>query len=103
MDSLVQLQKWYLSQCNDDWEHGYGVRIETLDNPGWSFDIDLVGTSLEGKHFEITHYGMFEAAETSGDEWIICKVEGGKFAARGGPLKLDEMLTIFLRWADAAA
>jgi hypothetical protein len=46
---------------------------------------------------------MFEAAETSGDDWIICKVEGGKFAARGGPLKLDEMLNIFLRWADAAA
>ena len=38
------LSDWYESNCNDDWEHGYGVKIETLDNPGWLVQIDLFGT-----------------------------------------------------------
>lgn len=40
-DPLKGLQDWYCSQCNGDWEHGYGVSIETLDNPGWSLKIEL--------------------------------------------------------------
>ena len=45
------LQDWYKNQCNDEWEHDYGITIGTLDNPGWDVKIDLIGTSLEG--FEI--------------------------------------------------
>ncbi len=33
--ALSRLQRWYSAQCDGDWEHGLGVRIETLDNPGW--------------------------------------------------------------------
>ena len=102
MDSLAQLQKWYLQQCDEDWEHSYGIRIDTLDNPGWHLEIDLVGTELEGRSFEPVHYGMYEEAETSGNEWIFCKVEGNKFNAAGGPLKLNEIINVFLRWAEAA-
>ncbi len=25
----------------------YGIKIETLDNPGWDVSIDLIGTELE--------------------------------------------------------
>jgi hypothetical protein len=31
---LPWLQGWYATQCDGDWEHEYGVSIETLDNPG---------------------------------------------------------------------
>ena len=31
MDSIALLQQWYLQQCNGDWEHSWGVRIETLE------------------------------------------------------------------------
>ena len=103
MDSLVRLQQWYLAQCDEDWEHSYGVRIETLDNPGWDLEIDLIDTPLEGKSFQPVHYGMFEEAETSGHEWIFCKVENSKFRAGGGPLKLNEIIDIYLRWAGDAA
>ena len=47
MSTLARLEAWYLRQCNGDWEHLYGVTIETLDNPGWSVTIDLTGTKLE--------------------------------------------------------
>lgn len=33
--SVSALERWYASQCDDNWEHSYGIRIDTLDNPGW--------------------------------------------------------------------
>jgi len=36
MDELQQLQEWCISQCNQDWEHTYGVKIDArqaLPNP----------------------------------------------------------------------
>jgi len=47
MNALSELQKWYFAQCDGDWEHSYGVRIDTVDNPGWTLEIDLVGTNLD--------------------------------------------------------
>jgi len=32
---MERIQDWYRRQCDGDWEHSYGVKIETLDNPGW--------------------------------------------------------------------
>ena len=99
MDALARLQQWYLDQCDEDWEHSYGVAISTLDNPGWNLEIDLTDTALAGRPFEPIHYGMFEDAETSGNEWIFCKVEDNKFSAAGGPFKLEEIINVFLKWA----
>ena len=47
--SLDFLQQWYAEQCNGDWEHEFGIKIETLDNPGWSLEIDLAKTIYEGR------------------------------------------------------
>ena len=47
MDTLAWIENWYQSQCHGDWEHDYGIKIETLDNPGWRVVIDLAGTELE--------------------------------------------------------
>ena len=49
LDLLLRLQQWYASQCNGDWEHQFGVRVDTLDNSGWPVRIDLVGTLLEDR------------------------------------------------------
>jgi hypothetical protein len=35
MSCIERIQKWYLEQCNGDWEHSYGIEITTMDNPGW--------------------------------------------------------------------
>ena len=91
-DPLVGLQSWYHKQCNDDWEHQYGVRIDTLDNPGWSLAIDLHGTALAGR--------SFRARELEGDlSWYVCKVEGEQFKAYCGPAHLGAVIQIFLSWA----
>lgn len=54
-ENLNWLMNWYVRECNNDWEHSYGVKIDTLDNPGWTIEIDLRETSLEGRSFESKH------------------------------------------------
>ena|SRR5690242_17842967 len=100
MDTLQRLQRWYHSQCNGVWEHSWGVKIDTLDNPGWSVDINLRDTRLEKTPFAERSYGVGPEAGTSKDEWLVCKVEGNIFKGRGGPLKLDEIIEVFLDWAE---
>lgn len=101
MDALKQLQDWYLQECNGDWEHSYEITIETPDNPGWLVSIDLTETSLHGKEFEVYSYGINTEAYESETEWVNCKVAEGRFVGAAGPLKLQEIIEIFLAWAAA--
>jgi hypothetical protein len=68
---ISELQEWYISQCNEYWEHEFGVNISTLDNPGWTLDIDLQGTDIEEKLFTACSYGVGDDAEESGHEWLV--------------------------------
>jgi Immunity protein 53 len=90
---LERLQRWYLSQCDDDWEHQQGVRIDTLDNPGWSVEVDLYLTDLENASFEPLRI------ERSEQDWIQARVEEFKWKAFCGPLNLGEGIAVFLDWA----
>lgn len=93
MNALVRLQEWYLAQCNDDWEHQYGITIETLDNPGWRMQVTLKDTNLMGKPFESIKW------EKSDDDWILCRVVNGEFEGVGGPLNLGDVAQCFVEWA----
>ena len=94
MSVLYKLQEWYESQCNEDWEHQFGVSIGTLDNPGWTVTIDLDSTNLAQESFQTVE------DLRPGRDWIKCWVENAKFYGVGGPQKLEEIITIFLRWAQ---
>ncbi len=93
-EQFEKLQKWYLSQCDEDWEHTYGVEIKTLDNPGWILRIDISDTELEGV---IMQRSIIERSET---DWIQYEVTGDKFVSCGGALNLAEMVDVFLRIAE---
>ena len=93
MEILKELQAWYEAQCNGEWEHQYGVTIDSLDNPGWWVKIDLVETTLEEKLFASIKK---EFSETN---WIQCYVEDKKFNGAGDPSKLETILRIFLEWS----
>jgi hypothetical protein len=90
--NLGELQRWYERQCNGDWEHQYGVKIETLDNPGWTLTIDLVETELEHEAF-----AKVENLEPEGD-WFTCSRDAGAFKGAGGPRQLDRLIETFLEW-----
>jgi hypothetical protein len=46
MDIIARLQNWYAAQCDGNWEHAWGIKIDTLDNPGWTVTIYLHDTPL---------------------------------------------------------
>jgi hypothetical protein len=93
--ALAQLQRWYSSQCDGDWEHQLGVKIETLDNPGWLVTIDVGDTFLQGS--------SFAPVERSGErEWISCRVENDQFRGAGGPHMLGAIIDEFIRWVRSA-
>ncbi|MBY0204438.1 Imm53 family immunity protein [Paenibacillus cucumis (ex Kampfer et al. 2016)] len=35
METLAWIQHRYDQNCDGEWEHVYGVKIQTIDNPGW--------------------------------------------------------------------
>ncbi len=96
--SLQGLQEWYLAQCDGDWEHSFGVTIDTLDNPGWTLSVDLTDTDLESEPFE----EMTENYEGE-SSWMICRKMDAKFEAAGGPEKLEDMVRVFLSWAASTS
>ena len=102
-DLISWLQNWYAAQCDGDWEHQYGVTIETLDNPGWYAVINLAETSLEG-----TTFRPVDERYRSEENWVDCRVVEGdtegnsvrdvggpQFRGAGGPHILSEILQIF--------
>lgn len=94
MNILEWLQNWYQKHCVHEWEHSYGVKVETLDNPGWLVQIDVRETPLENKPFP-----MIDQDRGEGD-WIFCKVENCVFQGVGDPQKLARILEAFREWAE---
>jgi|SRR6266850_2423857 len=94
LNTLQRLQCWYRDQCHDRWEHSYGIKIGTLDNPGWVVTIDLVGTALESVRFT----KVDDLAHDT--DWVTCEVKGGQFVGHGGPAQLFKILDLFLAWAS---
>ncbi|WP_441251052.1 Imm53 family immunity protein [Kitasatospora sp. McL0602] len=92
LDALGFITAWYTGQCDGDWEHEYGIRIETLDNPGWSVEIDLEETELDGVTLD-----RVEAAE--GGSWIHAWSDGSVFHLRCGPGDLGPGLERFRDFA----
>jgi len=93
-DQLTWLQSHYRSLCNGDWEHQYGFKIETLDNPGWYLIADLADTRMDGVTFTAVEVQRTE------DDWVHCRVEAGVFKGAGGPENLVELISIFHKWVE---
>lgn len=94
MDNISRLCGWYVRQCVNDWHEDRGVKIDTLDNPGWSLRIDLNGTSLHQKSFQEVRI------ERSENDWVVARRNGDSFEAFGGPENLNDMIESFLDWAE---
>jgi len=94
MSVLNWLEKWYQSNCGSDWEHVYGVKIATLDNPGWHVRIDLAETPLVGRAFTVV------MCDNGDDDWINCRVVDDVFEGGGDTLKLEVILKRFKEWVE---
>ncbi|MFW6692733.1 Imm53 family immunity protein [Streptomyces sp. MAR4 CNX-425] len=85
-DPLGALAAWYAEQCDGDWEHEYGVKIHTLDNPGWLIKVDLPGTSKEGATLPP------ESEEGPDGSWLHTSADGRHLQVACGPKDLKKAL-----------
>ena len=92
MKTLQQLESWFQSQCNNDWEHENIIKIETLDNPGWMITIPLIDTTKENSTFKLIDEHRTET------NWLYCKKENGYFIGCSGVGNLTELLDIFINF-----
>jgi hypothetical protein len=104
MSEIEWLMNWYFSNCNDDWEHQYGVKIDTIDNPGWTLTVDLSGTSLFDREFQQVDHNIADADKGLDIpvSWWSCRIEDHQFRAACGPKDLVAILEIFRAWASQA-
>jgi hypothetical protein len=93
--SSSAIEQWYVSQCNGEWEHSYGVKIDTLDNPGWQVVIDLLDTRKQNSTLEQI---KIDRTETN---WIYYEVQKKQFRIACGPLNLGEAFDIFVSWFNS--
>lgn len=88
---LLKLQEWFQAECNGDWEHSFGFKLETLDNPGWAFEADFEETRWAGTEIPRCRLVRSEA------DWVQYEVVDNKYMAAGGVANLEEMLETFFR------
>jgi len=81
-DCFGFLASWYSARCDGEWEHEFGVRLETIDNPGWNLQVDLVGTEMEGRVVD----QVTQIPEGGG--WVIIASDGSVFEASCDPMSL---------------
>lgn len=95
--ALEALQHWFSDQCDGDWEHSFGVKLETVDNPGWSLTVDLAETPWADLRIPFTRIGRSEG------DWIEYRAEGSVFTAAAGPCNLAELVRVFLDCVGGAS
>lgn len=93
--SFAWLQEWYAARCDGKWEHEFGIKIESLDNPGWKVEVDLRGTPWE----EMS--GRREKRDESEGSWYECRIERGQFIGFSSPLRLEELLSVMRGWLES--
>lgn len=89
MSDLEWLQNWYAEMCDGDWEHLYGVSIETLDNPGWHVRIDLRETAYATAELSPIH------SDNGPTDWLNCSISNHIFDGCGDSSKLSSILATF--------
>lgn len=95
MDDLIEtLQNWYASQCDEVWEHSYGISIDTLDNPGWSVRIDGVSHKKE-MNLKIDR-------DDDDIDWVNITATESEFDGCGGAKNLKEILILALEWLQSS-
>lgn len=94
-DDFLWLQQWYQSHCNEDWEYDNRIHLGTIDNPGWSLEINLKDTELEKKHFQ-----EINDMHRSEKDWMFCTVRDTKFDSACGVENLPGVLKVFRYWVE---
>ena len=101
--NLQTLVDWHQRHCDGSWEHRCGIRLETLDNPGWLLTVDLAGTELESEGMTEVREGLGPSGHPVAPCWIHCFVKDQKFLGACDPSQVDRLFEVFERFARRPA
>lgn len=93
-EPVAWLEAWFQRHCNGTWEDDHAIKIQTVDAPGWYVSIDVSGTPLQDVFFDPV------VQATSERDFIQCNIEQSCFRATCSPQHLQEVLQIFIAWAE---
>lgn len=93
--------EWYQSHCDDSWEDQYGVRLETLDNPGWLLTVDLIHTDLQGRTMTEVREGIAPEEHPVSPRWIHCFVRENQFRGACDPAQVARLFQTFSQFQRA--
>lgn len=82
------LQRFFLSNCDGQWEHYYGCKIDTMSDPGWRLEFDLTGTLYSGATLDLLE------DQTGPLVWMKCEIVDGVFKAQCAPRQLGDCIQI---------
>ena len=89
-ETIERIQDWYKINCNGDWEHSYGFKIATLDNPGWAIKIDIAETALENLEFQREYQNP-----KNDSDWFQIRTENKILNIYCGPESMKSTFEIF--------
>lgn len=89
------VEDWYAARCDGDWEHEFGVRLVTLDNPGWNLSVDLADTDWEGHTLPRTMRDLGDG------RWITTASDGLVFDASCDPSSLGLSVLAFKAFVES--
>ncbi len=92
MELLDRLNDWFISHCDGDWEHGAGIRLSTLDNPGWRLEIEIP----DDLYTDPSGFREIVSEWISDKDWIKIIISGGVYDGVGDPAKLRRIITTYL-------
>ena len=91
-EGISELVDWYHSVSVNGMGREPSISIRTLDSPGWSVIIDLVGIGFG----EVPFQAISEMDDPNG--WFECRVVNDRFEGTCAPLQLERVIRTFLLW-----
>ena len=92
---FATLIEWYVAQCDGRREHDYGVRLGTLDNPGWLLTVDLIHSDLQGQDMPELNEGCNPEGHPVSPRWLHASVRANVFRAACDPTQVARLFQIF--------
>jgi hypothetical protein len=92
LDGVAELDRWHSEHCDGTWEHRYGVRIQTTDNPGWLLEFNSLPLNQKSVPMIaqnlLRDYGA-EVVVVGTEVKVFCRSLRGCLAAAVDLLKLE--------------
>ncbi len=92
--NFIWLMYWFWSQCNGDWEHEYGIVLDTTSEGKWKLDISISNSILDGVEFISNDF-----IANAGNE-VECKFDNQSLVVYADTQNIIRVLQSFRAWAE---